>query len=539
MPRICVVVFLLAPVSCLWERSGGSQDCFTDAGTEEYCCDTARHGPLGCDECWEEGRTYEDCCLVPQEDPCNWEKVQSQLGSSPGATKVFASLSDMHFEDRAFVMETVRSGCCSHYHVTECWNNSSSIFDMSSDYVQCCFPKLVGMLRSPPPTWLRDEIQRATNGRRESSPGALDAFEQQCSLISEGMGDGRGRGAFCRIQMCRGHVTVQTSCNISFMAGGTSNLDRDTDVHSYLEAFVRALHILRDLAQDSLEVDMFISVQDMVMHNYSVPVASFNSYLETPDVMLLPAEWQLTSVAQRYYRKITLLDTIPWDEKLPVVFWRGGLGAAHSFWSSGQDQPPDVPMNCKLEDQFHQRAFNASNWYWHPRGRLCLLSTYSSDVDAKITNLNALRQIPEDQAASVQRTLERAGLWSRGHPVEDFLKYKYLIIPDISDRLYYLSWINAVLFIPKSAVKQWGMSLLQPWKHYIPLEHDLGDLVAKIAWAQSHQEACRRIAAQASALSRHIFSPDVSLLYLYHLLKSQEVSSGACNRDTRFNDREG
>lgn len=34
---------------------------------------------------------------------------------------------------------------------------------------------------------------------------------------------------------------------------------------------------------------------------------------------------------------------------------------------------------------------------------------------------------------------------------------------------------------------------LTPWKHYIPIKKDLGDLIEKIEWAKSHDEEARTI----------------------------------------------
>jgi len=379
-----------------------------------------------------------------------------------------------------------------------------------------------------PPPWLANEVQRVLQGRTETSHAQRHAFQAKCA--GDPPHDADYVFPFCRLRLCKGEPDVVTSCNLTAV-GLALNHD---GVHGYLQAMMRALYILKALSPEPLETDLFVSVVDMILYSYASLVAAFNSYVGSPDVLLLPAEWQLTSVAHRYYGKIDQSDNIPWEDKLPVLFWRGSLSAPFSFWSSGEDEAPAPPSGCQLtsEHLYYHRPYNASSWLWHPRGRLCLLSTYTPLVDAKITSLSGLwpagrRNVEELRAIQddVQASLERGGVFGEHQPFEEFLRYRYLIVPDITDRLYYLLWINAVLFIPDSAVKQWGLAFLQPWRHYIPVKADLSDLLFQLDWARRHDDECRQIAERANKLSRQIFSPDYVFYYLYTLLRELQASS--------------
>ena len=56
--------------------------------------------------------------------------------------------------------------------------------------------------------------------------------------------------------------------------------------------------------------------------------------------------------------------------------------------------------------------------------------------------------------------------------------------------------------------KDWFYDLMVPWKHYVPVQCDLGDLQSKLIVAKSNPGQMKRIAEEASKLADHIFSKE-------------------------------
>lgn len=60
---------------------------------------------------------------------------------------------------------------------------------------------------------------------------------------------------------------------------------------------------------------------------------------------------------------------------------------------------------------------------------------------------------------------------------------------------------------------------IQPWKHYIPLERDLGDLVEKIKWALLHDEESAVISKNGASFARDSLLPHNVFCYYTILLE--------------------
>ncbi|MFT4522785.1 MAG: hypothetical protein ACI8ZN_001737 [Bacteroidia bacterium] len=86
--------------------------------------------------------------------------------------------------------------------------------------------------------------------------------------------------------------------------------------------------------------------------------------------------------------------------------------------------------------------------------------------------------------------------------LEDHCRYKYLIdcgAGGYSARLKYLLQANRPLFVVERNLnrQEFFMSRLIPFKHYIPVQSNLGDLMAKLTWADDHPNDAEKIAQTA------------------------------------------
>ena len=65
-----------------------------------------------------------------------------------------------------------------------------------------------------------------------------------------------------------------------------------------------------------------------------------------------------------------------------------------------------------------------------------------------------------------------------------------------------------LLFHHVTPTKDYIHDYMKPWRHYIPVASDLRDLKEKYEWAESHPRAAKLIASNASALMRHLGTPE-------------------------------
>lgn len=122
-----------------------------------------------------------------------------------------------------------------------------------------------------------------------------------------------------------------------------------------------------------------------------------------------------------------------------------------------------------------------------------LSKKYPNLLDAGITsfnrkikkNLNKPLQVidPQFNKASFMTLQEKA-------------KFKYILNLDghvSAFRLGHELSLGSVVFIPESVYYLWFSYLLKPYEHYIPIKHDLSDLITKINWCINNDKQCKQI----------------------------------------------
>jgi hypothetical protein len=97
----------------------------------------------------------------------------------------------------------------------------------------------------------------------------------------------------------------------------------------------------------------------------------------------------------------------------------------------------------------------------------------------------------------------------RSMPRRRQLKNRYVIDIDGSVRTWD-AWAwkvssNSLVLSPESTWETRFTRLFEAWTHFVPLKHDLSDLADRLAWCQSHDAECRRIAKQARRRARPLY----------------------------------
>lgn len=143
-------------------------------------------------------------------------------------------------------------------------------------------------------------------------------------------------------------------------------------------------------------------------------------------------------------------------------------------------------------------------------------------LDAGVTDWNLrprkLKNSPYLQTIEIDKL--PFGLISKLSPNEQS-EYKYIINIDGHSSAFRLSLelnMNSVVLLVGSKYKMWFRDFLVPYKHYVPVQADLSDLISQIKWCKSHDNECEQIARNARTFYNTFLVKEGIFDYLQKLL---------------------
>ncbi len=250
-----------------------------------------------------------------------------------------------------------------------------------------------------------------------------------------------------------------------------SQLEKDLDPRS--TAF---LYVLEYLAHNGYikNTDFILALNDYSIVNSKtpLPIFTFAKDLDTPiekDFILIP-DWQnLSSTTDMRQRIRNAKPKNPWENKLDIVFWRGGSNDSSGFRTKLVNFSKEKPQT----------------------------------VDAAfLGDMNTSFVAPEDH-----------------------LKYKYLISIDGTraswERLIWHLQSNSLVFKHQSNHIQWFYKGIAPNVHYIPVT-DEQSIVKEMHWAETHPDEVQRIIHNATTFVEQ--NLEIEDLYHYILVLLQEYN---------------
>lgn len=165
--------------------------------------------------------------------------------------------------------------------------------------------------------------------------------------------------------------------------------------------------------------------------------------------------------------------TLPWDARLPSVFWRGSCSADYK-----RNEFLRLDVVAKLNG--------------HPMCDVKLLKHWHEG-----------KAIPEAYFGGYV-------------PLADFMSYKILLVIDGNGISSSHSWVFGSGAVPLliSNCDFWFRPYLVPFENYVPIRYDLSDLVEKIHWVFANQEEAKHIANGALILSQTVFTPEFQQNYI-------------------------
>ncbi|CAK8988822.1 unnamed protein product [Durusdinium trenchii] len=485
-------------------RPPGNPLCWEDGlFSYDMCCGEGAHNVLGNPSCWEGPRSFQTCCLPSLHEPSCWSDARRFLSQQ----QLMPSLAK---EERLMNSDlSLSQFCCrpGSFSSEVCWGGDGKGYvqehphglalNISLRYVECCFLRLRAALETPPPRWMSEQISQ------DLQPWTSRLSLRQMEDFEEWIQETGQSAHFCRFQVTK---TGVYHCNLT--RGSHTKL---------VEAVRDALHVLRLIAPDLPELDLFLSQEEALCvallgdrsatetfgeQSWPVPVLAQAQPAGCPGILMpwwafLQQDW-----TRRYTEKLSR-GRVPWESKVSKLFWRGS------------DTHCLRPHSC--QGASCECGNFTENWMDYPRARLVLWSMLMPQkVDAKFTKdvvHQALRPRFEEHRLLVEEIV----------PPEKHVDYKFLMYLDgvsLSDRLFWVLLTESVLFKADSKLQVWLDGSLKAWEHYVPVAEDLTDLLERLQWAEAQDAAgqLHDLALRAAAHASVHFSLEANLLYLYHLL---------------------
>jgi len=183
---------------------------------------------------------------------------------------------------------------------------------------------------------------------------------------------------------------------------------------------------------------------------------------------------------EHFFPRTTLL---PWEQRSNALCWRGGCSGTQN--------------NRALRVKFVDKLYN-----YHNAENVRLSYWWSEN-----------KNIPPHLFAAKNA--------DRIHYTE-FLKYKIFFIIDgnvIASNHMWGFASGCVPFLISNGIF-WFQELIEPYVHYIPVNHDLSNLIEQIEYIKTNDDAARKIAENALEFTRIYFSESFQKEYLRNKLHS-------------------
>lgn len=218
-----------------------------------------------------------------------------------------------------------------------------------------------------------------------------------------------------------------------------------------------------------------------------------------------------TSSARDFFTKSNLQKfERPWEEKIPVAFFRGtATGGGVTRYTNQRIGLAYISYEWSLDDS--KKVWDTKTNQYHPY------------LDAKITGWNNR----DKKIATEPMTYIRDGDYPfSGSKEKNFVEiykqsqYKYILYAEghcAACRYGFMMCLGSVILkVDSSCVadQMWYFPLLQPFVDHVPVKKDLSDLQEKLEWCHNNDDKCREIATNARRLYERFISRDGVLDYL-------------------------
>jgi tetratricopeptide (TPR) repeat protein len=195
------------------------------------------------------------------------------------------------------------------------------------------------------------------------------------------------------------------------------------------------------------------------------------SYFLIPDYIFVPSK------GYAHHREVFSKRSLPWLDRRPVAMWRGGTTGVKK---------------------------SQKEWRSLERIRLCEAARRSCVPELFDVGLSSIVQFSDP---AVIKEIEDSGFLANFIPSDTWQSYRYLIDIDGNSSPWsnlfqkLLTGSTVVKVESYRGIQQWYYDLLEPWKNYVPVSPDLGDLEDKVRWLSTHDHVAQSIGQAGLALA--------------------------------------
>ncbi len=256
------------------------------------------------------------------------------------------------------------------------------------------------------------------------------------------------------------------------------------------------IHLCETYGLPNIEIICF--VHDGLQENPKgvVPVFARCRKKGSDNALLLHYGYGLNWVVDQCNRVEAKIADLPWESLINKVHWRGNTTDGYGKYDN----------------------YTSSNWFKHPRGKICQLSQQFPDlIDAAFVLDPIFGLKIQEQKILIEKILPTAPRVA----FEDCLNYKYQVLIEGIVSPWSSDWkIHAGRVIFKQTMR-WEVfweSLFLPWEHYIPIAEDFSDFVEKMLWAMWNDKECKEMAMRSRAFIQTHAKAEHMALYCYKVL---------------------
>lgn len=258
---------------------------------------------------------------------------------------------------------------------------------------------------------------------------------------------------------------------------------------------------LSDGTPESYHVQNFWITQDILNQ---APIFARAKLTTASYVAILP-DYSAYGINDLFQHIQKANNQFPWATKTKKVFWRG---TPSDLWKANTDNY----SYAEIKALYSQR----------PRFIISKISNEFPDlIDAGIINID-----PYNFIKNLKPFLLDENVIKNPESIPAHISFAYLPCLDGWMCTYpgYLWRLasNSLVFKNDSNQMLWFYKALKPYKHYIPVNYELGDLLEKIEWAKQNDALCQEIAENATKLALAELRDEDNFAYLYHALKKYE-----------------
>jgi Glycosyl transferase family 90 len=196
-------------------------------------------------------------------------------------------------------------------------------------------------------------------------------------------------------------------------------------------------------------------------------------------ILYLPLDDFTFMYGLNYYVDSRTSGPIPWDTRIPIAYWRGGV--------SGGSYPT-------IRTRFIERFSSSKN------------------IDAKFLRGWAT----PDRIGPI--SIDDPRMFDEPRGINIHMQHKYIFIIDGACIASALQWVFASGSVPVLVThpenEYWFRRFLIPGVHCITVNYDLSDVEEKIQWLIDHDAEAETIARNARDFSSSVFTPDFQQKYI-------------------------